>query len=328
MNHLELDQRLREWDEIEILQSKSRKNIKDFDGNELLLEEGSTIQRMQNKYFFDRGPIFISKHHRFAKMPVHNHDFVEINYVYSGTCKQIINGEEVVLKQGQLCILDKDVPHGIETLEQNDILINIIMKKETFSSSFFTRLAKTGIVSEFLLSVATDDQFHDKYILFHSQDNSNLHYVIKNMICEFLDPIEYSTEMINSYILVMFTELMRVFQHDKNYDNIRSFDGHINIIDLLSYIENNYRDTSLQDMAKQFNFNSNYLGNMLKEKTGRTFTQLVQTQRLIRAGELVKNTNKTMVEVAHKVGYENVSFFYHKFKKFFGETPNQLRKKS
>ena len=32
----------------------------------LALESGSNIPRMQEEYFFNKGPIFISKHHRFA----------------------------------------------------------------------------------------------------------------------------------------------------------------------------------------------------------------------------------------------------------------------
>ncbi|WP_339183997.1 helix-turn-helix domain-containing protein [Oceanobacillus sp. FSL W7-1293] len=326
MDLQELDRILRSLDEIEVKQRQRRENINDFDGNELYLEEGATIPRMQEKYFFDRGPIFINKHHRFAEMPVHTHDFIEINYVYSGKCKQFINGKEIVLEQGQLCILDKDVPHGIAHLNENDILINIIMKKETFSTSFFTRLSKTGIVPEFLLSIASNNQIRDRYILFHSEENKNLHYIIKNMIREYLDPDEYSTEMINSYILVMFTELMRVYQHDKNYDDIETLEGKTNIIDLLSFIETNYRNISLQYMAKEFYFNPNYLGNMLKEKTGKTFMELVQSQRLIRAGELLKNTNKSVVDIAHQVGYENINFFYRKFKHYYGITPNQMRR--
>ena len=94
MNHQQLDQYIRKLDPIEEIQMKTRKNINDFDGNELHLDRGSEIPRMREEYFFNKGPIFISKHHRFADMPLHMHSFIEINYIYSGVCKQNINGKE------------------------------------------------------------------------------------------------------------------------------------------------------------------------------------------------------------------------------------------
>lgn len=327
VNHQELDEYLRKLDSIEEIQIKTRQNINEFDGHELVLESGNSIPRMREEYFFDKGPIFISKHHRFADMPLHMHAFIEINYIYSGVCRQIINGKEVVLKQGQVCMLDVDVPHSIPALGENDILINIIMKKETFSASFLGQLGNSGIVSNFLANAVSENQRHDHYILFHSEDNDNLQYIIKNMMCEFFGDRDYSIEMVRFYMPVMFTELMRVYQLDKNFELAR-VSGRANIIELLHYIEEHYKDCSLKTLAEKFNFNPNYLGNMLKERTGMTFLELVQMQRMVRASTLLKHTAKGMDDIAYEVGYESSSFFHRKFKEHFGCTPNQFRKKS
>lgn len=325
MNHNQLDQYLRQLDNIEEIQIKTNENINDFDGHELIIENESAIPRMQDYYFFDKGPIFINKHHRFADMPLHIHSFIEINYVYSGVCNQVINGKELVLKEGQICLLDKDVPHSIAALGENDILINIIMKKETFSQAFLGRLTNTGIVSNFLANAVSENQSHDRYILFHSQDNSNLQYIVKNMLCEFFDPEEYSIEMVSYYLPIMFTELMRVFQVDKNFEfNQKSEKA--NIIDILHYIEQHYQNCTLTSVAKEFNFNPNYLGNMLKERTGKKFIELVQMQRMIQASTMLINTDKKIDEIAYDVGYESTSFLFRKFKEHFGQTPHQFRK--
>lgn len=327
MNHQELDQYLRQLDDIEKIQIETHENINDFDGDELLLEKGSVIPRMQEDYFFDKGPIFINKHHRFADMPLHMHAFIEINYIYSGVCRQVINGQEITLTEGQVCLLDKDVPHTIPALGENDILVNIIMKKETFSTAFLSLLDNKGIVSSFLANAVSENQQHDRYILFHSQDNENLQYIIKNMLCEFFDPQDYSLEMVNYYIPVMFTELMRVYQLDKNFELTRK-SGKTNIIDVLHYIQSHYRDCTLTTLSETFNFNPNYLGNMLKERTGKTFSELVQTERMIHAAKLLNNTDKSIEEIAYDIGYESLGFFYRKFKEHFGQTPTRFRKNS
>jgi AraC family transcriptional regulator, melibiose operon regulatory protein len=321
MNHIQLDNTLREYNAIEKEQQRTGKNINDI---ELSVTNSERIPRMREKYFFDRGPIFINKHHRFAEMPVHTHDFIEINYMYAGSCRQIINSKSVDLEQGQLCILDKDVPHGISALGENDILINILMKKETFSFSFFERISPKGILSNFLMRAVEEDHDHNRYIVFHSQDKENLHYIIRNMICEYIDPIEYSIDIINHYMLVLFTELMRVYTHNKNFQDPDT-ENKTTIIELLTHIEQHYTDLSLHKLAKVYNFNANYLGNMLKNKTGKTFTELLQTQRMIQAVRLLVNTNKTIVDISRQVGYENHSFFYKKFKGYYGCTPTEYR---
>ncbi|WP_346206974.1 helix-turn-helix domain-containing protein [Caldifermentibacillus hisashii] len=326
MNYQELDRFLRKLDPIEEIQIKTKINVSDFDGNELLIEDGSGIPRMQADYFFDKGPIFINKHHRYADMPLHKHSFIEINYVYSGICKQVISGNEITLAQGQVCILDKDVPHSIPALGENDILINIIMKKETFSTSLLSRLGSTGIVSNFLANALFENQKHDQYILFYSQNNGHLQQIIKNMICEFFDNRDYSLNIVEFYIPIMFTELMRVYKVDKNFE-LTNTHGKTNMIEVLKHIEEHYVDCTLTDLAKKFNFNANYLGNLLKEETGKTFLELVQMQRMVRASVLLKNTKKNIDEIAIEVGYDSTSFFHRKFKQYFGCTPSQFRKK-
>ncbi|CAM4053090.1 AraC family transcriptional regulator [Lederbergia lenta] len=319
-----LDKYLRELDSIERIQIKTKENINDFDGNELLVEAKGAVPRMQDFYFFDKGPIFINKHHRFADMPLHVHSFIEINYVYSGICRQMINGKEVLLKKGQVCLLDTDVPHSILALGSDDILVNIIMKKETFSTAFWSRFSNKGLVSDFLMNAISENQQHDRYILFHSQENENLQWIIKNMLYEFFAPQDHSTEMINAYLPIMFIELMRVYQLDKNFES-KDRGKTTSIVDILHYIEENFRNCTLSSLANTFNFNANYLSNMLKEQTGKSFLELIQMQRMVHAASLLKNTNKSIDEIANHVGYESTSFFHRKFKEYFNRTPNRFR---
>ena len=52
------------------------------------------------------------KETRFTVIPKHHHVDMELNYIYSGSCTFVINGREITLKKGDLCILDSDVWHS------------------------------------------------------------------------------------------------------------------------------------------------------------------------------------------------------------------------
>ena len=48
--------------------------------------------------------------------------------------------------------------------------------------------------------------------------------------------------------------------------------------------------------------------------------------RLNTAGDLLRETNKSLTEIAHACGFKNVSFFIREFKKAYSVTPNKSRK--
>jgi len=67
------------------------------------------------------------------------------------------------------------------------------------------------------------------------------------------------------------------------------------------------------------------LSREIKRKTGKTYTLLVQEKRLAQAAFLLKNTDRTVDEIALAVGYENTSFFHRLFQKTYGMSPRHFR---
>lgn len=109
-------------------------------------------------------------------------------------------------------------------------------------------------------------------------------------------------------------------------------DQHINrsreerLVEVLTYIQRNYLDVSLDSMAEEFHLSRPYLSKYIKDKTGETFQDVVRIERLKRAKTLLKDTAKSIENIALEVGYENVEHFNRMFKKTYGVTPIQYRK--
>lgn len=322
MNHHELDHYLRAINETEAKQLTLKKNINDIASAPQRPEEGPF--RMPDSPFFTDGPIHIRKHNRFAPMPLHYHDFIELNYIYSGTCRQTINGEDVLLHEGQVCLLDSEVVHSLEAMGENDILINIIMKKETFTSSFLSRFGSQGIVSDFLANAITQNTNHNRYIVFECTEHEELHWFMRSLMCEAFGDRSYAREMIYNYLMLIFTELMRVYTVRTNRTDNHA-DSRADLIQVLDYIERNYQDCTLTELSRAFNFNANYMGNLLKKRTGKTFIELVKTQRLMQAAGLLANTDRSVEDIAASVGYSSLGFFYRIFAEQYGATPMAYR---
>lgn len=98
------------------------------------------------------------------------------------------------------------------------------------------------------------------------------------------------------------------------------------IVDIISYIQQNYVDVTLESLSEHFHLSKPYLSKYIKEKVGKTFQELVKEERMKKAMTLLKDTSQTVEMVAAKVGYENVEHFNRLFKKTCGMTPVQYKK--
>ncbi len=86
-------------------------------------------------------------------------------------------------------------------------------------------------------------------------------------------------------------------------------------------------DISLEQAAERLSWSSGYLSNYIKQKTGQTFSEHLQTLRMNRAMELLGSTNKPVKDIAASVGYYNVTSFNRLFKKTTGLSPGDYRKR-
>ncbi|MGN1148830.1 MAG: 2-isopropylmalate synthase [Lachnospiraceae bacterium] len=97
------------------------------------------------------------------------------------------------------------------------------------------------------------------------------------------------------------------------------------IVDILNYVQNHYRDVTLEGLAESFHLSAPYLSKYIKEKSGKTFQDTVKEARLAKARILLKESSQNVEAIAESVGYENVEHFNRLFKKAFGMTPMQYR---
>lgn len=92
-------------------------------------------------------------------------------------------------------------------------------------------------------------------------------------------------------------------------------------------VQDNYHDTSLnsQNIADQIHMNNAYLGRMFKNSYGRSINDYINTCRIEEARTLLRETDLPVEDIAQKVGFANIKYFYVLFKKHTGVTPAKYR---
>ncbi len=125
---------------------------------------------------------------------------------------------------------------------------------------------------------------------------------------------------------LLFTYLQREYSENIQFSEYMS-EGVSCIPQILSYIQKNYRSTSVEDISGYFSMSRTSLNRIFKDYTNITVSAALIKERMYRAGEYLKNTDFTVQQTAEAVGYSDVTHFIRLFKKSYGITPLQYRKR-
>lgn len=97
---------------------------------------------------------------------------------------------------------------------------------------------------------------------------------------------------------------------------------------IISYIDYYYyEDLNLKVLGELFNYNSSYLGKKFKKHLGVYFHQHLDNVRMEKAKKLLEQDAYKVYEVSERVGYNNMDYFYKKFKRHVGMSPKEYQKK-
>ena len=91
------------------------------------------------------------------------------------------------------------------------------------------------------------------------------------------------------------------------------------------YIEEHYKEASLEDAAVAVNLSPSYLSRIFKEKCGFGFSDYLIRVRMEKACELLSDIRYKSYDIAYYIGYDNPKNFSRAFKAYYGKTPKEYR---
>ncbi len=267
----------------------------------------------------------IVRNSRFNQVPEHVHDYVEISYVYHGRCPQVVNGEALELAENEVLLLDASCPHAVASLDEGDVMLSVIVSREFLQASMVSSLPGEGAVSRFLLNVLNAETDHRGHVHFHCGQSRRVRRCFQEMLCERLEPTAVSPRIVQHLFLLLLIELMDCYERELTQTGGLHGGTEALVAGMLGFIERRQGACTLGEVAQHFCVSPNYASALLKRRCGKTFMQLAQDARLTRAATLLRR-GATVDEAAHAAGYENLTFFYRKFRARYDCTPAAYRR--
>lgn len=100
----------------------------------------------------------------------------------------------------------------------------------------------------------------------------------------------------------------------------------VTIRGIIEYINDNYiQGMSIKTLSSRFSISPAYLGQLIRNETGETFSDYLNKLRIKKAKELLSVTNHSVSDICMKIGYSDPNYFYKVFKKYTGINPSQFR---
>lgn len=321
----QLDQLLHQLTGVEKIQQQTHEYVQDLPDDTIDTSNDEYIH-LNNRHFFRNKDIYVSKHNRYAKYPLHTHQFLELNYMYSGHCVQHIDGKEVILNTGDVVLLNKGSSHSLEALGDDDILINILFRNKSIHLDLLDKLYDSdSVLFNFLMNTTTRNQTEPLFILFKKHGNSDVTHIIDTVLSEYFFSRKFSNQIISSYLPILLITLVRDYQSEIINKSKQRLNDPV-MLTVLKDIEKGYATVSLQSLAKELNYNRYYLSNLIKKKTGSTFTELLNQQKLLQAQLLITSTKLPISQIIRQVGFSNKNYFYSKYQEKYGHLPTETRK--
>ena len=96
---------------------------------------------------------------------------------------------------------------------------------------------------------------------------------------------------------------------------------------ILKYVEEHYADhITIDDMAAITFYSKSHFMKFFKAHIGTGFIEYLDDYRLTIAERLLRTSDATVLEIAEKSGFDNLSYFNRMFKRKYGQSPGKQRK--
>jgi len=278
---------------------------------------------IDSQHFLQKGKLIqVRTHTRFVHFPKHRHNYVELIYMCKGSTTHIIDGNKVVLEEGNLLFLNQNATQEILPAGKDDIAINFIIQPQFFDRTFEMIGAEDNLLRDFLVGSLCEDSQRTSYLHFHVADVLPIQNLIENMIWSLLNN-QINKRSCNQ--LTMGLLFLHLINHMEKMETGGKAYRQEFEVQVLNYIETKYKDGSLAELAELMGYSVYWMSHEIKKRTGKTYKELVQTKRMNQAAYMLTNSRAPVAEIIRMVGYDNTSYFHRKFKERYGMSPKEFR---
>lgn len=259
-----------------------------------------------------------------------HYDFIEYQsgssqliYCLAGKCEVQVGKQSFSLTSGNILLIEKDSAYAIKLSDKNTVIIKFKLSSNFSWEEQIKNVTIDTPTEEKLSTLFLKNLSQDKAFLFTTTSVMWSSQSIREIVQDDLNHAAFNSTIGLELLKVVILRNLR----EQNFKLSERRENSFKDETLDQYIDQHYNDITLAEAAKYFGFNRNYFSTMVKEKTGKSFVEHVDDRRMREARRLLAKPNVSLKEIIETIGYSSKSFFYKKFKHYYGMTPAEMRKR-
>lgn len=248
----------------------------------------------------------------------HWHDDVEFILILSGKMFYNINGEVVLLEEGEGIFVNARQMHfGYSDCKKECSFICLLLHPILLCSSKSTE-------QNFINPIIQNDS-----IPFYHLKKTNAWERSALSVIRYIYDIrndEIAELKINKAFLEIWISLYENIVTVRKHDNYKN--NNLSILKkMILFINKNYKEKiTLADIASSGNIGKTSCCSIFKKYINKTPLEYVTEFRLRKSLELLRNTDMTILEISYEVGFSGASYFSETFRKFYSCTPTEYKR--
>jgi len=252
----------------------------------------------------------------------HFHNEYEIFFIIDGERHFFLDNRAYFVKKGSLILVDENKIHMTKSVTEEDsgherVILYVGKDKMRELDEKFPRINLVKF-------------FRENYGIFHLNEDQqqqflNMYHTLKK---EFVHKKRNYKTMIEMEVIQYFVNFMRENYVEKlaqaGFDNNPKYRT---VYAAADYISENYtQKISLDELANQYYLSKYYFCRTFKEITGYGISEYINIHRIQKAKRLLEETDLTVSDIAHNLGYESLTHFEKVFKTYMTLSPLKYRK--
>ena len=242
----------------------------------------------------------------------HRHNYYEFFLVCSGTATHYINFREKPLGTGTLALIRPDDAHGFRNISKNFSFYNLLVSRGAMDNCLAFLGRQSGVYKMLNSEISP--------VKLQQGELSNLLNTFERLSVAH----ELDLNYFNTQLKVSVLNLLSDFFLDRVLSLSREIPNWLGIVMLEMQRPQNYQE-GLNALYRISQKSPEYLCRTFKKHLNKTPTEFINEIRIDNAKFALEYTNQSIMEISENVGYENLSHFYHLFKKKTGMSPKAFR---
>lgn len=261
------------------------------------------------------------------KTLLHVQDYLELAYVVKGELHQRIIDKDIIFKEGELCLIDRNCAHQDYLLDNSSVVLFLCLRNDVLPEIMDENVTTHKIIT-FLQTALMEQKELQQYVHFRPIGNvgEEMEHCLSLLAKELHQDKAGAPFIIKGLLMRIFRLLSTKYEFQLSRQQKRDMNWAV-FEDVCHYIEKNYKTVTIQELSKVFHFQEDYFNRLIKKRLGKTYCQFLQEVRLFKAEQLLVQSDMTVSEIAEEIGYRNKGYFYKLFAEKFGMTPAEYRRR-